>query len=341
VQNMDPADHRDEAADWFAAMRGPDADTKREEFEAWLAATPLNRRAYNNIAETFHVGRSLFATAPATRSNAHRGWLVAIIIACLASAAAAIFIFQHMLDRQLRAPMLFGMAERIQAQPQYQTRAGEIRTFTLPDGSHLTLDSASALAIRFDQGSRLLRLDRGRARFDVEHEQRPFTVFAGETAVTAHGTIFDVARLDHAPVRVHLLRGAIEVREIGPKAIAPQAAVEMKAGEDLLFEPKRDPLPAPSSVQDDRWPTGVVEYDNQTLRQLAADAGRYSRKPIILDGAALGDLRVSGTFRLQDTRRLADHLALLLNLSFTETDRGYELSTRCDENISLACMPPS
>lgn len=33
---------RDEAAHWFARMRGPDAEPSRAAFETWLAADPLH-----------------------------------------------------------------------------------------------------------------------------------------------------------------------------------------------------------------------------------------------------------------------------------------------------------
>src|SRR3546814_2384163 len=59
-----PGNLRDEAAEWFAIMRGPDADARREEFEAWLARGALHRTAYNKIAETFSIGKGLKEDAP-------------------------------------------------------------------------------------------------------------------------------------------------------------------------------------------------------------------------------------------------------------------------------------
>lgn len=50
---------RDEAAEWFAVMRGPDAEVRRAEFEAWLERQAIHREAYNRIAETFSLGKAL------------------------------------------------------------------------------------------------------------------------------------------------------------------------------------------------------------------------------------------------------------------------------------------
>ena len=41
----------EEAAAWFARMRGPDAEASRDEFEAWLARGALHRSAYNRAAD--------------------------------------------------------------------------------------------------------------------------------------------------------------------------------------------------------------------------------------------------------------------------------------------------
>jgi transmembrane sensor len=54
---------RQEAADWFALMRGPDAELRRADFNAWMAQSPDHRRAYNSVAETFSLTRGS-AAAP-------------------------------------------------------------------------------------------------------------------------------------------------------------------------------------------------------------------------------------------------------------------------------------
>ena len=48
---------RDEAADWFTLMRGPEAETRRQEFEAWLA------RGAVHAAVDARVGRAHDASA--------------------------------------------------------------------------------------------------------------------------------------------------------------------------------------------------------------------------------------------------------------------------------------
>jgi transmembrane sensor len=50
---------REEAANWFVRMRGPDAYEARPDFEVWLASNALHRDAYNRITEVFSLGKGL------------------------------------------------------------------------------------------------------------------------------------------------------------------------------------------------------------------------------------------------------------------------------------------
>lgn len=70
---------------------------------------------------------------------------------------------------------------------------GEMPVVTLEDGSVVQLNAASAIAVEFTEKRRVIRLLRGEAFFQVAHgADRPFTVMAGTTSVTALGTAFDV-----------------------------------------------------------------------------------------------------------------------------------------------------
>src|SRR3546814_6360827 len=76
----------------------------------------------------------------------------------------------------------------------YDTVVGGRRNIRLADGSVVELDEGSELSTDFNKSRRELKLERGRARFEVAHEGRPFIVLAGGGSVTARGTVFDVDR---------------------------------------------------------------------------------------------------------------------------------------------------
>ena len=77
--------------------------------------------------------------------------------------------------------------------PRYVTAIGERSTFTLNDGSTVTLNTNSELVVDFSEGRRDVRLSRGEASFDVaKNSSRPFVVQAGDGVVWAVGTAFSV-----------------------------------------------------------------------------------------------------------------------------------------------------
>src|SRR3546814_14384292 len=72
----------------------------------------------------------------------------------------------------------------------YATGHGAIRRFTLADGSLVTLDTDSRVAVVIDRSKRHALLLRGRARSVVAADPRPFPIQAGNGDVgTAQGAI--------------------------------------------------------------------------------------------------------------------------------------------------------
>src|SRR3546814_12524306 len=95
-------------------------------------------------------------------------------------------------------------------QSDYRTGTGEMRNVTLSDGSSVTLDTGSAIAVNYGDGRRGVRLLAGRAWFDVAHDERhPFTVSAADARVRVTGTAFDVG-LDDDSNDVTLARGGVQ-----------------------------------------------------------------------------------------------------------------------------------
>lgn len=229
---------------------------------------------------------------------------------------------------------------------QLNTRVGEIRTFALQDGSSVTLDTDSLLAVAFTSHERGLRLIRGRGRFSVAHAAQPFVVRAGGGSVTAHGTVFDVGLTSGDEVHVHLLRGEIDVEMPSmPKSGNTMTQTKRLApGEQLTFGAmslQEQLPPAAAAAVDSNWPENVRDFDNIRLADLVSEANRYATTPLVLSSPDLGDLRISGTFRIRDTRKLADNLAVMLRLNVTATAGNITLSRPCGAQSGKKCQPPS
>ncbi len=308
-----------EAATWFARLRGPDAERHRPAFEAWLQRGALHLAAYNRAAEIFNMGKLLAEDEDMADSgepaNQPREWRWSMLAALVAIALIALAGLWLLASDRLVPPVERGLP-LASAPPsgmpiQVATRLGEIRRFGLSDGSQVTLDADSLLTFAFDGKHRDLRLERGRARFDVAHDPRPFVVAAGGGTVTARGTIFDVSLSSARQVAVHLLRGRVDVMLPTPGAVRAPRLVSLAPGGRVAFAA----LPPPPDGQDDlRWTEAMADFDGTPLRDVVARANAVSLVKIHLTDARTGAIRLSGSFRITDGAALAERLAALFDL---------------------------
>jgi len=329
----------EEAAAWFARMRGPDAEASRDEFEAWLRRGALHRAAYNRASEIFSMGKFLSEdesadAAPACRRNAQerrRRWT---------AIAAAILVFAA----GLVALRLLGagapsdnVAQGGQGSPAAQdiiaTAPGERRTVQLEDGSIVALEGGTALSVEIGPIERRLRLARGRTLVRVFHDARPFVVDVGGGLVVARGTVFEVALGENRQVMVRLISGAVDVTlPASQDGRASSGTRRLAPGEHISYQAD-GPAPAPTTSATPTE-TGVQaagafgDYQDIDVRTLVGAANRLSPRPIRLADPTIGRQRVSGRFRVDDTRVLADRLALLFDLAVELRDEEIVLRPR-------------
>lgn len=306
-----------EAAHWFARMRGPDADASRAAFDAWLAQDPEHRSAYARTAEIFAMGKLLVDADPPSPAPARsrRPILVAMLAAAIVGAAgiggwAVTHPGAPVQDQHSAAAM--STDRRTIA-----TVAGETRVVHLADGSTIRLGDDTMIDVAIGSDRRNLRLLRGRARFEVAHEKRPFIVFAGGGSVTARGTIFEVALAKSGKVDVRLLRGAVDVALPRQPTVPRPVVRKLAAGESVSFGGQQDAAPRTSAPAGEAVPDATDtarEFEATPVAELIALANRGTARPIRLADPALGAKRVSGRFRIDDTELLARRLAALFGV---------------------------
>ena len=194
--------------------------------------------------------------------------------------------------------------------------------FRLADGSAVTLDSDSRATIEFDGAGRRISLTRGRARFDVAHEGRPFLVKAGHGVVTAHGTVFDVQLTEQGQVKVHLLQGRVEVKShasAGGGSSDRTRAIMLRPNEAAIYADaipvRRQDRPAGTEA----WAAVVQSLDDVPLSSVIELANRNSPTQIILADRSIGEIRVSGRMVINDPTTVADKLARLFQLEAVKT----------------------
>ena len=115
-----------------------------------------------------------------------------------------------------------------------ETDRGERREVVLSDGSILQVDPETRLRVKYANDVRRVRLEHGRALFHVtKNPNRPFLVYADDTAVRAVGTIFGVEQqtkgvvitVAEGKVAVSApLRGTASTQPAGPQNSSTQSS---------------------------------------------------------------------------------------------------------------------
>jgi transmembrane sensor len=182
------------------------------------------------------------------------------------------------------------------------TAVGQHRRVALADGSQLTLNTDTLLAVKLAAQRRDVYLRKGEAHFDVVHDAaRPFYVHAGDAVIRDVGTQFEVRLHSDRDIDVLVDEGQVEVR--GP--VAEDWVRALSAGQQLFIAgPDLKVMPvSPRQVAEDlAWREGALVFDGEPLSQALAEVGRYTRTRIVLGGPKVASLHISGRFRTDDVQ---------------------------------------
>lgn len=190
------------------------------------------------------------------------------------------------------------------------TERGERREVVLADGSVVQVDPETKLRIQYDEKTRRVYLDRGRALFRVaKNPQRPFLVQADGTVVRAVGTAFGVERQKEGIV-VTVREGKVAVTEAPPSALvaftskspSPRVALALTAGQQVTV-PTSGPAQSVKKVDSSRelaWADGRLVFDNDTVASVIDEFNRYNRVQLHVADETLASRPVSGVFDAAD-----------------------------------------
>lgn len=289
-----------EAAAWHARLGVRSVSTRTiEEFFAWRAA-PANAEAYRRVEKAWAaaggVGNDPQIQAAVAEAMNRRGGLglKARYRKTLFAFAAATAV----------VALSLGAWFWSDSRSLISTAVGEQRVVQLADGSTVRLDTGSTIRVRLGESERRIELDRGQALFTVAHDPgRPFIVDAGETEVTAVGTVFDVRRMGGA-VRVTLVEGAVDVT--GPTGAPPS---RMRAGQQARVTAAGLSTRIVDTAKATSWTDGRLVFEDTPLREAVAEVNRYLEDPIALEDAVMAEVPVNGVFRVGDRAAFASAAA--------------------------------
>lgn len=308
VDTIDPAIGR-EAMEWLVELQSDEvSDDTRRRWGLWLEARVEHRRAWQRIEA---LNGRLRAVPPAlartvldapTSPGRRRALKTLGVVGVLGGSMWA-------LERQV--PWQAWAADE-------RTAVGERRAVRLPDGTQVTLNTDSAIDIRFDAGRRAVRLLRGEIMIATGHppgDMRPFEVDTPNGRLRPLGTRFSVRNLDGA-TRLAVQEGRVQVwaRE------APADPRLVLAGQGTRFTGSAIGTIVPADEDETAWIDSMLVVRDMRLEDFVAEVGRYRPGRVACD-SRVAALRVSGTYPLADTDRIFAILEKSLPVAVTYRTR--------------------
>ncbi|WP_271410072.1 FecR family protein [Pseudomonas sp. Q1-7] len=282
---------------WLGRLQGQPEPALRKAFETWLYAAPEHVDAYTRAQDLWcltQTGASRLAVdeaqsldallarmaAPPRRRSAR--WIAALAMAASVLLMTWVGGWQP-LDR----------LDDLGAD--YVSAPGEVREVTLADGSRITLDADSALAVRYGTYAREVELRRGAAYFRVTPGQVPFVVAAHGGEARVLGTRFEV-RLRPAGARVTVEQGRVGVRA------RPDGVQQiLGAGQQVAFaNGEAGRVATVDTAAQLAWREGRLSFYRAPLGEVLAELDRYYPGRILLLDRELADKRISGSFPSHD-----------------------------------------
>lgn len=299
-----------DAAQWYARLgAAPQCPQIRQQWQAWHQHDALHQWAWQRL-ESFHtelrgvpaaLAQRTLATAPVLpgRRTLLKGMVLGLGVSGLAWTGYR------------QTPLWLA---------DVRTSTGERRELVLQDGTRLTLNTATAVDIRFEADQRLIILRAGEIMLQTGKDPRPLSVRSKHGDMRALGTRFSVRQLDDL-TELDVIEHAVAVRNQ-----ADAMPLRVEAGMCLRFG--YGPLPTPQRLDPNRaeWVNGSLVIDDWPLNRVLDELQRY--RPGFIDCADdVAQLRLSGAYPLDDTTRALAAIAQVLPVRI-ETRTRYWVSVR-------------
>lgn len=286
------------AAHWVACMQSGEAsEAQRLACDAWRRADPAHELAWQRMAMVCDdlrerlapISPALARQALAARPEASRRTMLKALAGLGVVSGGAWLTARH-------APWTIVTAD-------YRTGAGERRTIVLSDGTQVTLNTGTAIDVRFDSVQRRLLLHSGEIQVTTGKDAagRPLHVATRFGRIVPLGTRFIVRDVQNGlgdedrPMSVAVHEGAVRIVAANGATLGTLNTGESAAvGRDVLGPPE------PVSDQASAWLDGMLVAEHMPLPDFIAEVGRYRRGVVQCD-PSLAHLRVSGAFALDDT----------------------------------------
>ncbi len=280
----------------------------RQQIDQWRSQHPDHERAWQHMEQVNQQFEQL-SSGPAQQAlmqpSNRRQMLKTLALAAFAVGMSIPAWRSDTLQGLLAAP--------------YRTGKGEQGSWTLADGSLLKLNSDSAVRVHFGPGQRDIELLYGEAYVETGHanaqlaSHQALTVRTRDGLVTPLGTRFNVHEQQQS-IHVQVYQGTVRLQ---PRY---GSASKIEAGWQASFDNASSTTARPLSQPRPAWTQGMIVADNMRLDDFLRELNRHRHGVLQVDPAA-ANLRVSGTYPIDQADIALDHLASILPVKvqrFTE-----------------------
>jgi transmembrane sensor len=190
------------------------------------------------------------------------------------------------------------------------------KTFSLPDGSQITLNKNSSIAYSSDFGKtdRKLKLT-GEAFFEVKrNESKPFIINANNATIEVLGTSFNVRAYDKLKeVEVVVATGIVKLSDANNKS-----GVKLTAGQKGVYEKSNEAISsgANEDVNFLSWNTQKIVFEENDLKTVIETLNKTYQVNIIITTDIPATCEVTVSFDHQTLESVLHVLERTLNLTY-------------------------
>lgn len=205
-----------------------------------------------------------------------------------------------------------------------RTNPGMITSTTLPDGTHVILNSNSTIIYpsRFDEDSRHVQLD-GEAYFEVtKNAHRPFMVQTPQKAIVkVYGTQFNVeAYADDKMITATLVEGSIAMAYENKKS--NWAEQKILPGQEIVYTAARQHIKVDEADVEvaTSWKDGKLIFRNTSFEEVLKMLSKRFDVEFVVKNPKCFEASFTGVLEKQRLERILEYISVSSNIKFKYTE---------------------
>lgn len=303
----------EEAAEWLLKLQdAPLSNLEQQTFLDWQQANTDNQAAWEKAQRLMHCMAQMpkDIARPILNRPANEGRRLAIGKLALLLAAG---------------PTIWGGSKLVESQQwsaDYRTTKGGFSSVTLPDGSTVKLNTATAFDIQFNPTHRLLTLREGEIEIVTapvnSKKFGPFLVTTQEGELMPMGTRFTV-RQCNATTLLAVMEGRVKAT---PTHLTQQKNHIIEAGQQVSFSRYQVHTSKALTPETTAWLERMIAVHDMPLRRFIEELSRY-RHGLLRVSPDLASIPISGSFPTTNTDTILTMLERTYPLTVSRNLGGY------------------